>query len=124
MAGETIIYDGSSTAVLREDPIYPFNYPPALYPDELSGNHVTVSGDTVGITYGGINTGTDNVTGNRVVITGNAKSDFVYGGYATDGSAAGNSVTMNGGTASNVTGGYSGIQGYLAGAKAWVQTFS
>ncbi len=107
-AAETINYDGTDPSLLKPEPIA--SIPNSLFPSSVTGNIVTVAGDTVpGLVYGGVaNIANTSVTNNTVNIGGGTVNGHVYGGLSWQGSADSNSVNITGGIVhSYVYGGYS-----------------
>ena len=95
-AGETITYPGNG--VLDNDPIWETSG--SLFPNDLSGNIVTVNSGTIaGAVYGGISSTGENVANNSVFINGGTVDGYINGGVTNGtGNATYNSVTINGGT--------------------------
>ena len=120
LAGETIVYDGSDTTMLKTVNGWANSLAPSgsegfsfgsSKSSSLSDNSITVSSNVAGRVYGAINSisgDTDDVTGNSVTINSGTIGMGASGGEAKAGNAIGNSVIVNDGTVSNtLVGGYS-----------------
>lgn len=102
---EEISYPGNGT--LRTDPLGSVMYDGYLYPDETTGNSVTVYGYVEISAYGGVSSGSDNVTDNRIYIMDTAKvEEDIFGGISVYGKAQHNTVIFYG-TGGRIYGGWS-----------------
>uniref|UniRef100_UPI0033428B38 autotransporter outer membrane beta-barrel domain-containing protein n=1 Tax=Castellaniella defragrans TaxID=75697 RepID=UPI0033428B38 len=107
--GEAIIWsDDEQSKGLQIDPMW--GEDTALFPDGLTNNSVTVSGGPeIGIIYGGVALGNDNVSGNKVYFSGSGRVNvYIVGGESRGGDSTGNQVTISGGSVDvSVWGGWS-----------------
>lgn len=92
---EDVVYDGSNPSMLRVIP--GLTLTPALYPNSLSGNTVTIT-SALGGAFGGVTLGNDNVANNTLKYLTNSPGAVLYGGYSQGGNAVNNTVITNGGT--------------------------